>query len=300
MSENMSGTLRPVMRAQSIWENYRVPCNEYIPVYIVFSEPWRDLHRHVIFLSPHYGLLSAFLYGAVSKRNPMRATAQAFSFGRLNVRQSKRRGQWLQIVDWQLEAPGMVLNPPSCPEVYLHVALWSELLLYSHGTGHSGYSGDSTKPISEQDGSESALLFAELRSLLSSVLHFGSAAHCRLATLRFFWQFLLLEGFQPGLSCCHNCDRAFSLFDEEVFFSERSELLCSRCAYARSGCFLSSEELNLLCWAEQDLSGFVRQDEFFFGQQCAHYSEVGRMMFTKLHRSLEVLLGRSLRSSEFV
>ena len=48
---------------RGIWSNYQVPFGEYFSSYIVFSEPWGDLHRHVIFLSPNYGLLSAFLYG---------------------------------------------------------------------------------------------------------------------------------------------------------------------------------------------------------------------------------------------
>ncbi len=294
-------------RSQPIWINYQVPLHQYLSAYILHSETWKDLHRHVIFLSPDYGLLSAFLYGAVSKRNPLRATVQAFSFGQLNLKRGKRGRQALQIADWQLEAPGILLSNSHsghCDALYRHVALWSELLLYSHGLDHHragrrgrekrDIRGDQCRKRAEQ---EPSLLFAELRSLLSSVLHFDSEAHCQLATLRFFWQFLLLEGFQPGLKCCHNCAQAFDLFGAAVFFSERSELLCARCAHRRNGQFLSANELNLLCWAEQDLSSFVRQDEFFFGSQAGLYCQVGTRMLLCLRQSLEHLLGRRLQAA---
>ncbi len=262
--------------AASIWKNYHVPCNQYFPAYIIFSEMWKDLHRHIVFLSPDYGLLSAFLYGSVSKRNPLRATVQSFSFGQLNLKQGKR----IQVADWHLEAPSLVLKNPNCAQVYQHVALWSELLLYSHGLGQRNL----------------AQLFAELRSLLSSVLHFDSPAYCRLASLRFLWQFLLLEGFQPGLGHCHNCNQNFDLFGKTVFFSMRSELLCEFCARARNGHRLSKDEINVLCWAEQGLDSFVRQDELFFGVQTQYYSEVVSKIIIKLQYSLELLLGCKLQS----
>ena len=278
---------------RGIWSNYQVPFGEYFSSYIVFSEPWGDLHRHVIFLSPNYGLLSAFLYGATSKRNPLRATSQAFSFGRLNLRRGRRVGQKLQIADWELERPSFLLSQPST-EVFQCAGLWSELLLYSHGLGHYGqYNQALTSP---EAAGEAALLFAELRSLLSSILHFGSRAHCRLATLRFFWQFLLLEGFQPGLGHCHSCSRSFDLLKEQIFFSVSSELLCERCAALSQARWLNAEELNLLCWAEQDLANFVRQDEFFFGSHCDKYSELGSSILKSLQNRLEMLLGRSLFS----
>ena len=284
----------PSDRARGIWCNYQVPFDEYFSSYIVFSEPWGDLHRHVIFLSPNYGLLSAFLYGALSKRNPLRATSQAFSFGRLSLRRGKRAGQKLQIADWELERPSFVLSPPGSAEVFQHAGLWSELLLYSHGLGHYGHYNAQAKPVRE---TEAALLFAELRSLLSSILHFGSGAHCRLATLRFFWQFLLLEGFHPGLGHCHSCSRSFHLLEEQIFFSASSELLCKYCAPLGQARLLSVEELNLLCWAEQDLANFVRQDEFFFGNRCDAYSRLGSAILESLHNRLEILLGRNLLSS---
>ena len=278
--------------ARGIWSNYQVPFGEYFSSYIVFSEPWGDLHRHVIFLSPNFGLLSAFLYGATSKRNPLRATSQAFSFGRLRLRRGKRTGQKLQIADWELERPSFLLSPPS-PEVFPYAGLWSELLLYSHGLGHYGqHNGQGAAAQGE-----AALLFAELRSLLSSILHFGSRAHCRLATLRFFWQFLLLEGFHPGLGRCHSCSRSFHLLEEQIFFSASSELLCECCAPVSQARLLGAEELNLLCWAEQDLANFVRQDEFFFGNRCDSQSRLGSAILESLHNRLEILLGRSLLSA---
>ncbi|MEM9423426.1 MAG: hypothetical protein AAF975_01400 [Spirochaetota bacterium] len=263
------------MASRTFWPNDHVAYNQPFPAYIVHSEPWRDLHRHVIFLSPRYGLLSAFLYGAVSKRNPLRATAQSFSFGQLSLKPGKQ----IQIADWHLEAPSLVLHTPSCVETYRHAGLWSELLLYSHGSGP-------------------AQLFAELRSLLSSVLHFDSKDHCHLASLRFLWQFLLREGFRPGLSRCHHCDHSFQLLSESLFFSRGSELFCRRCARSREGHYLNRDELNLLCWAEQDLADFVRQDEFFFGIRSGHYALIAAQMLGLLQDHLELLLGRKLYSRD--
>ena len=186
--------------------------------------------------------------------------------------------------------------PPSCAEVYRHAALWSELLLHSHGLGQyrGQYQGQYNGP--QQRQRQSNTVFAELRSLLSAILHFDNPAHCRLASLRFFWQSLLLEGFHPGLERCHNCDLRFELLTQKIFFSDASELLCARCAHAHSGHFLSSDELNLLCWAEQDLSSFVRQDEFFFGHQTPYYAQIATTIFSRLQNTLEYLLGHSFRS----
>ena len=63
--------------------------------------------------------------------------------------------------------------------------------------------------------------------------------------------------------------------------------LCEYCARARNGHMLSKDELNLLCWAEQELDSFVRQDELFFGFQTQYYSEgcvQNHGQFTTQHR----------------
>ena len=285
-----------IKRINRRWINYQVPYNEYFSAYIVLSETWKDLHRHIIFLSPSYGLFSVFLYGAVSKRNHLRATVQSFSFGQLRLKQGKTRNS-ISIDDWYLESPSLLLKTPNSIQVYQNAALWSELLLYSHDVSY--------KP-----------LFAELRSLLSSVLNFDSKHHCQLANLRFFWQFLLLEGFQPGLSQCHQCNLALPLQENKIFFSSRGELLCTRCiSYhgvkhedinhhvsqhqkrnSNYGYFLGFDEINLLCWAEQDLSSFVLQDELFFGSKCSHYSKISKTISAWLKDSLERLIGYKLNN----
>lgn len=220
------------------WENHQVPLLEPVDAFILHSSQWKDHHRHLIFLTRDYGLASAFLYGAASRKNPYRASAQPCSFGHVSFKQGGRVGAGLQVAEWQISEPSLTLAGLHGPhlEVFRHCSLWSEILLHSHGLGQ-----------------ESSLLFGEIRALISRLLASPNefmGFNAQVATLRFIWQFLIAEGINLGMGNCQHCEAPQIPLLDPVFFTNKGQVLCYKCSRGREGYFLTSEELNFLCWAE--------------------------------------------------
>ena len=173
-----------------------------------------EKHRVVSLLSADQGIIEAIAYGVDSQRGRLRHAVMPFGTGEAFLYANPARSP-SKLVDFSL------LNARSAIREdvrrFAYASFWSECIIQSHVAG-----GDSDACYRLYNAALDALECCDARW------------HVTLASARFVWRFLKINGSYPALTQCEHCSANLSDGSGAYWDTLQRVALCAACYNART------------------------------------------------------------------
>lgn len=174
---------------------------------ILTRRPLGEKNLLVKLFAEQFGLLDVVAYGAQSMNSKLRTVNTIGMAGTAYL--YRQRSKSLGVLR-EFEPDVMQRAVGNRIYYFLYHSLWTEVLIATFGSGSEYQRGF-------------ALLHAGLAALRSCV----TEAHHRLATARFLWRYLRLNGVSPELTRCAACAEPLAAEQELIYAHAR--VYCPRC-----------------------------------------------------------------------
>ncbi len=175
---------------------------------ILQSRPLGEKNIICTLFSSSHGLVDAVAYGAAGN-NSLRVAAAPLCTGTAYLYRHKETAM-SKLTDFAVET--MHRDIVSDLGRFMHASLWSELILVTYGSG-----------------GEHAVGYRLFAAALSALEQCTASQHIYLASVRFIWKYLHLNGIAPDIYHCSRCRRELSGGEANCIDTDAYHLICPQC-----------------------------------------------------------------------